>query len=169
VWLRARIAKRHKAVIRLLPEVIDLLSLCVGAGLDFLGGLNKILLLKWFQRQPLVEELSIVVQEIKLGKRRAEALKAMAKRINLPELSSFIRTLVQADRMGTPIEETLSIHAEDVRMQRFTRAERAALRAPIKILIPLIFCIMPCVALIVGGPVFIQFTKQNPFSAIVGQ
>ena len=162
-WLRARIARRHKAILRLLPEVIDILALCVGAGLDFLGALNRVVFLKGLKTEPLIEELAAVMQEIKLGKRRAEALKAMAKRVNLQALSSFVRTLVQADRMGTPIAEVLAIHSEDLRFERFTRAERLALKAPIKILIPLIFCILPSVALIVGAPIFIQFLTQSPF------
>ena len=163
IWLRVRVQRRNRAITQLLPDVIDLLSLCVGAGLDFLGALNKVMLVKALRREPLIEELSIVMQEIKLGKRRAEALRAMAKRVNLPELSSLVRTLVQADRMGTPMSEVLSIHSDDVRDARFTRAERSALKAPIKILMPLIFFIMPSIALIVGAPIFIQFTKQNLF------
>jgi len=164
VWIQMRVQRRHRAIIRLLPEVIDLLSLCVGAGMDFLAALNKVALLKMFKQEPLVQELLMALQEIRLGKRRFDAFKAMAKRVNLPELSSFVRTIVQADRMGTPIEEVLTVHSEDFRLQRFMRAERAALRAPIKILVPLIFCIMPCVAIIVGAPIFIQFMHQNPFS-----
>lgn len=163
LWMQARVRGRQRAVVKLLPEVIDLLALCIGAGLDFLGSLNKVVLLKGFKKEPLIEELSLVMQEIKLGKRRFEALKAMARRVNVPEVSSFMRTLVQADRMGTPIGEVLVIHSEDIRFQRFTQAERAALKAPIKILIPLIFCIMPCVAIIVGAPIFLQFMQQSPF------
>lgn len=162
-WLRARLVRRHKAIMRLLPEIIDILALCVGAGLDFLGALNKVVAVKDWKREPLSEELSAVLQEIKLGKRRGEALRAMAKRVKMPELTSFVRTLIQADRMGTPIGEALAIHAEDLRFQRFTKAERLALKAPIKILIPLIFCILPSVALIVGAPIFMQFVAQNPF------
>jgi len=165
-WLHSRLKGRNRAIIRLLPEIIDLLTLCIGAGLDFLGALNRVVTVKSFRKrkEPLIEELSVVLQEIKLGKRRFEALKAMAKRVNLPEVSSFVRALVQADRMGTPIGEVLAIHSEDVRMQRFMRAERVALRAPIKILFPLIFFIMPCVAILVGGPIFLQFMRHNPFA-----
>lgn len=163
LWLRSRITKRQRAIVRLLPEVIDLLSLCIGAGLEFLLALNKVATLPRFKGEPLIDELSLALQEIKLGRRRAEALRALATRVNLPELSSFIRTVVQADRMGTPIAEALGRHSEDLRLQRFMRAERAALQAPIKILVPLIFCIMPCVALLVGAPIFLQFMRQNPF------
>ena len=163
LWRRARITRRNRAILRVLPEVVDLLSLCMGAGLDFLGASNRVVLIDRFKQEPFIEELSLAMQEIKLGKRRAEALKAMAKRVNLSEVSSFVRAFVQADRMGTPVAEVLAMHAEDVRNQRFVRADRAALKAPIKLLVPLIFCIMPCVAIIVGAPVFIQFMKENPF------
>ena len=163
VWLRARRARKQQAILRLLPEVTDLLALCIGAGLDFHGALNKVLSTKRFQGEPLIEELTTTVQEMQLGKRRGEALRTMARRLNLPEMSSFVRTIVQADRMGTPIGQVLGIHSEDVRRQRMLRAERMALKAPIKVLLPLIFCIMPCVAIIVGAPIFLQFMQQNPF------
>ena len=163
VWLRAKMGKRQRAMVRLLPEVIDLLILCIGAGLDFLGALNKVVIVRAFQREPLIEELSVTLQEIKFGKRRSEALKALSRRVRIPEMGSFVRTLVQADRMGTPMSEVLTVHSEDVRFERYTRAERTALKAPIKILIPLIFCILPCVAILVGAPVFLQFMQQTPF------
>ena len=160
----SRIRSRHRAILRLLPEAIDLLALCIGAGLDFLGALTRIVTVRAYSKDPLVEELSVVLHEMKLGKRRTDALKAMAKRVSLPELTSFVRTLVQADRMGTPISEALAIHSEDLRMRRFMSAERASLKAPIKLLLPLILFILPCVGLIVGAPIFLQFMHQNPFA-----
>ena len=162
MWLRSAIQGRRKAILRILPEAVDLLALCVGAGLDFLGSLNRVVSAKAFSGEPIIEELTIALQEMKLGKRRAEALKDMAKRVNLQEMNSFVRTIVQADRMGTPIAEVLVIHAEDVRLQRFVRAEREALKAPLKLLVPLIFFIMPCVAIIVGAPIFLQFMHGSP-------
>lgn len=164
LWLWMRIRRRNRAIVRLLPEVLDLLSLCVGGGLGFYDALHRVMLVKAFQREPLIEELSLAIQEIKLGKRRLDALRAMANRTNLPEISSFIRTLMQADRMGTPILEALSIHAKDLRDQRFNRVERAVLKAPIKVLLPLVFFIMPCVALLVAGPIILRFMQHNPFA-----
>ena len=164
LWLKRQLKHKHRAILTLLPEVVDLLALCIGAGLDFLGALRRVSAVKEYGKEPLVEELNVALQEIRFGRRRAEALKAMAQRVNLPELTSFARTVIQADRMGTPIGEVLAVHSEDVRMQRFMRAEREALKAPIKILVPLIFCIMPCVAIIVGAPIFLQFLRQNPFA-----
>jgi len=90
----------------------------------------------------------------------------MATRIDLPEIRSFVRTLVQADRMGTPIVEALRVYASDVRDQRYNRAERAAMVAPLKILFPLIFCIMGCALIIIAGPILIQFAHQNPFQGM---
>ncbi len=163
--LRSQVQRRHRAIVRMLPEVVDLLSLCMGAGLDFLGALSRVISVKsgygGRKKEPLLEELSVVMQEIKLGKRRSEALRAMAKRVGLQELSSFVRMLVQADRMGTPIAEVLLSNAEDIRFERYNRAEKAALQAPLKILVPLIFCILPCVAIIVAAPIFLQFMKQG--------
>ncbi len=169
IWLKGKHKKRDRAILRLLPEVIDLLSLCVGAGVDFLGALNRVVTVREYKNEPLIDELSMAIQEMKLGKRKSEALRAMAKRVNLMELSSFVRALVQADRMGTPIADVLAVHAEDVRIQRFNRAERLALQAPMKLLVPLIFCIMPCVAIIVAAPIFIQFSRSNPFQQLTGE
>ena len=78
---------------------------------------------------------------------------------NLPELSSFVRTLLQADRMGSPMEEALKIQAEEIRLRRYLRGEEAALKAPIKLLLPLFLFILPAVLVIVAGPIIIQFMK----------
>ena len=107
----------------------------------------------------MIEELSFVLEEIQWGKPRTQALKDMAKRLNIPEVNSFIQTLVQAERMGTPVAEAFGVLSEDARMQRFNRGERFAMKAPIKILIPLIFCILPVIGIIIGGPIFLQFAQ----------
>ena len=92
-----------------------------------------------------------------------QALKDMARRLDIPEVSSFVQALVQAERMGTPVSETFGIISEDTRLQRFRRGERIALQAPIKILFPLIFCILPVIGIIVGGPVILQFLQGGVF------
>jgi len=90
-------------------------------------------------------------------------LKSMARRINLPDVSSFVRTLVQAEKMGTSISDVLRIQSEQARMWRFQRGERQALKAPIKLLLPLVFFILPVVMIIVGGPILLQFLTSGPF------
>lgn len=156
IWLNGKIRKRHAAILRDLPHVIDLLNICVGAGLDFMVAVGRVT--QEFRPCVLTDELKALMHEIQMGSARRDALKAMAKRINSPEIISFARTLVQADRMGTPIGEALKMQAEEIRLRRFQRGEEMALKAPIKLLFPLLFFIMPVVLIIVAGPILIQFT-----------
>lgn len=167
LWLKKKISQRKNNIARLLPETVDLLGLCVEAGLDFTTA-TKWLIEKTPQNNPMIEELAFVLEEIKWGKPRSQALKDMSKRLNIPEVSSFVQTLVQAERMGTPVAEAFAILSEDTRMQRFHRGERYAMQAPIKILIPLVFCILPVIAIIIGGPIFLQFMQGNLFKGFGG-
>ena len=159
IWLSLKIKKRKAGVVRALPDTVDLLSLCVDAGLDFIAAS------RWIVDKSLpnafTEELSLVLHEIKVGKSRRDAIQDMAKRLNLRDVTAFCRTLIQADRMGIPIAEALSVLSDDVRERFFRRAERTALQAPMKMLIPLIFFILPVVAVIVGGPVLLQFMSGS--------
>ena len=162
IWLNKKIAKRKYSIARVIPETIDLLSLCVDAGLDFVASIEW-LIKKGVSTNPMIEELVFVMEEIQWGKPRSQALKDMAKRLNLPEVNSFIQTLVLAERMGTPVTEAFARLSEDARLQRFHLGERFAMKAPIKILLPLIFCILPVIGIIIGGPIFLQFTAGKMF------
>jgi tight adherence protein C len=157
LWLNSKIKKRHAEVLRDLPHVIDLLNICVGAGLDFMIAVRRVI--AGFRPCTLVNEFKILLQEIQMGVSRREALKNLANRINSLEIVSFVRILLQADRMGTPIGETLTMQAEEIRIRRFQRGEEMALKAPIKLLAPLLLFILPVVLIIVAGPILIQFTR----------
>ena len=161
-WLKRKITQRKFAIRRFLPETVDLLGLCVEAGLDFTSALRWIIEKKIYSN-PMIEELSVVLEEIKWGKARAQALRDLGKRVNVAEVSSFVHLLIQAERMGTPVSETFGIISEDTRLQRFREGERYAMKAPIKILIPLIFCILPVIGIIVAGPVLLSFMKGTIF------
>jgi tight adherence protein C len=164
--LNSRVAKRKYSIVRILPETVDLLALCVGAGLDFMAAVRWVV--EKVKINPMIEELILVLKEINLGKPRVEALRDMSRRLNIPDVTSFVRTLVQADRMGTPVEEAFRILSEDTRMRRFHRGERQAMKAPLKMLIPLIFCILPVILIIVAGPILIRFMKEGAFGAGIG-
>jgi len=159
--LKNKIKAKKYSIERVLPETVDLLSLCVGAGLDFMSAVRWII--NKVKVNPLIEELVIVLKEINVGKPRLEALRDMSKRLSIPDVTSFVRTLIQADRMGTPVEETFKILSEDSRMRRFHRGERTAMKAPIKMLIPLIFCILPVIMIIVAGPILVNFMTIGLF------
>jgi len=157
IILKLRIKKRNRLIVKALPEAIDLLTLCVEGGLDFMLGLSWVI--RRSKPNPLIKEITLVIHEIKVGRSRHEALKAMAKRLNIPEVFSFVNVLVHAERMGTPIYEVLVDLSEEARRRRFQRGERLALQAPIKMLFPLIFFILPVVGIIVGAPILLQFLE----------
>lgn len=157
IFLKRNTAKRKAAIVRVLPETIDLLGLCIEAGLDFGNAVRWVI--EKTPMNPATEELMVVLEEIKWGKPRVQALKDMSRRLDIPEVSSFVQTIIQAERMGTPVAEAFTILSEDTRAQRFHRGERIALQAPIKILIPLIFCIMPVIGIVIGGPILLQFMQ----------
>ena len=161
LFVNKRIANRKNMIAKSLPETVDLLGLCVEAGLDFTSAVRW--LIKKVASNPMIEELTFVLEEIQWGKPRIQALKDMSRRLNISEVTSFVQALVQAERMGTPVSEAFGILSEDTRMQRFHRGERYAMQAPIKILIPLIFCILPVIGIVIGGPIFLQFMQGKLF------
>lgn len=160
-WLQNRIKQRRLTVARDLPEIVDLLSLCVGAGSDFMGALNRIV--REFRPCPVREELGILLQEVRMGKRRRDALRSFATRLQTPATSTFSRTLIQVDRMGTGMGEALVILSEDMRLERYHWAERFAQQAPMKMLIPLMISLGSAM-IIVAGPILYQFLKGGLMS-----
>jgi len=166
LWLDTKHKQRRAAVVRSLPDTVDLLSLCVDAGLDFIAAARWIV--EKSHTSAFIEEMSMMLHEVKVGKPRREALKDLSRRLNSSDVTAFTRTLIQADRMGTPIAEALAILSEDIRERFFRRAEREALQSPMKMLIPLIFFILPVVGIIVGGPIAIQFMSGSLFGGMKG-
>jgi len=156
-WLKQKISARHSLIRQDLPNVIDLLNLCVNAGVDFMLAVHKVI--KEFKPCPLRDELSEVWRESQIGRSRREALRGLAWRVNLAEVTSFVRTLIQTDKMGAPMGEALRIQAEEIRVRRFQHGEAQAAKAPIKLLIPLMLFIMPVVLVIIAGPIMLQFMR----------
>lgn len=150
LWLDDRVRERHNLILRHLSFHIDLLTLSVEAGLDFTAAIGKIV--ERGKNGPLKDEFRLMMSEIRVGKKRSEALRAMADRVQLVQLSSFISALVQADKLGMSIGKVLRIQSETVRVERSQRAERRANEAPVKILIPLVLFIFPTIWIILAGP-----------------
>jgi len=137
-----------------MPYVVDLLTLSIEAGLDFMGAIGRVV--EKAPDSPLVEELSIVLKDIQLGKTRAQALRSMADRIDMGEINSFVAVLISADQMGASVGTVLRAQSDSMRNERLTRAEKLGAQASQKILIPLIFFIMPAVFLVIFGPYILQ-------------
>jgi tight adherence protein C len=164
MWLKARVKMVKEKILKFLPDTVDLLGLCVNAGLDFMMALRYVV--EKSTPNIVVEELRNMMQEINVGKPRRDALRDLARKYELPDLATFSRTLIQADRMGTSVSEALNILSEDMRETRFRRGEAMALKAPLKMLVPLLFCIFPVVAILVAGPIFLDFMHNNPVNAL---
>lgn len=151
LWLAKALKARHKNIERSLPFILDLLTLSVEAGMDFMMALHRCVERR--RLDALAEELIRVIRNIQLGMTRREALREMSRRVNLPSLRSVIQALVQADELGVSIGYILRIQSEQIRQRRFERAERLANEAPVKMLFPLLCFIFPAVFLILLGPV----------------
>jgi tight adherence protein C len=145
--------ERQRQIKIAMPYVIDLLALCMEAGLDFMGAVGKVI--DKAPTSPLIEEFSVVLKDIQLGKTRAKSLKDMSARIDLLEVSSLVAIIVSADQMGASVGTALRGSSDLIRNERIMKAEEMAAKASQKILVPLIFLILPAVMLIVIGPVLL--------------
>ncbi|PIS11319.1 MAG: pilus assembly protein TadC [Bdellovibrio sp. CG10_big_fil_rev_8_21_14_0_10_47_8] len=138
-----------------LPFFTDLLALSTEAGLDFIGAIQRIV--DKAETSVLAEELGNVLRDIKLGSSRAEALKGMAARLDISEITSFVAVLIDADATGASIAQVLKDQSVQIRLDRFVRAEKAGARASQLMLFPMMLFIMPAVFLVLLGPVIVQF------------
>jgi tight adherence protein C len=158
-WLTIMKIKRQKIIQRNLPFVLDLLTLSVEAGLDFMSALSKITERR--KLDALSEELLQVFHSIRLGRTRRQALQEMRNRVNLYHLTVVINALVQADELGVSLGSILRIQSDEMRVKRFQLVEVLANKAPIKLLFPLIFFIFPAVFVILLGPVIFQLLQRT--------
>ena len=157
LWLIMAVKQRHFQIQRALPFVLDLLTLSVEAGMDFISALQRNC--KSRRLDPLNEELLRMTKEIQIGLSRREALKNMSDRVKQPDLKSVAFALIQADELGVSIGSMLRILSEQLRSRRFDRAEKLAAEAPVKMLGPLMLCIFPAVFIILLMPVLTQAMK----------
>ncbi|MDD4872141.1 MAG: type II secretion system F family protein [Kiritimatiellae bacterium] len=158
LWLKQTLGKRHRSIQKSLPFVLDLLTLSVEAGMDFMTALQRNVERRTIDA--LGEELIRVIREIQIGKTRREALRDMSYRVNLSDLRSVVNSLVQADELGVSIGSILRIQADQIRQRRFERAEALANQAPVKMLGPLLFFIFPAVFLILLGPIMARLMES---------
>lgn len=153
-WLKKQSKRRHLSILKSLPNLLDLLTLSVEAGKDFLTSLRDIL-----ARRPsdvLGDEFKRTLHEIQLGKSRQQALRDLSDRVHQPELTSVINSIIQADELGVGIGQLLRIQGDQLRHKRFARAETLANEAPVKILFPVVIFIFPSVFIILVGPILNQ-------------
>jgi tight adherence protein C len=159
LWLKDRIALRKSLLQKSLPFYLDLITLCVEAGLNLQGAFNQAV-----DKGPqgvLREELQRVLRDIRNGKARAEALRTMSERVQEPSVNNFITAMIQAERMGMNLGPVLRAQADQRRSERFLRAEKLAMEAPVKLLFPLIAFIFPCTFIVLFFPIVVQFMHSG--------
>lgn len=149
IWLKGRIGSRQKAIQRMLPDALDMMSICVDAGLGFEAAIQKVAF-QWDNE--LAHELRTVIRELRVGLTRAEALHNLVLRTGVSDIASFVAVLIQADRLGIAIKDVLHTQAVQMRMRRRQRAEESAAKTPLKMMFPMVFFIFPSMFAVILGP-----------------
>ena len=156
--LNEMIKARKKSILRSLPFTLDLITVSVEAGMDFGGAIQRII--DRGEMNELNYEFYLFTQETRLGKRKVEALDRMAQRIDIPSVTSILGSLIQAEELGMRVGQILRIQSQSLRTKRMQTAEKAALEAPVKMLIPLALFIFPAVFIVLLGPMVLQFISK---------
>jgi tight adherence protein C len=158
LYLYQQTSNRSERIQRELADAVDLLTISVESGLGFDAALQQV---ARNTEGPLAEEFSRALREMQIGMGRAEALRALGERTNVADLRTFISAMVQADAFGIPIGQVLRIQTAEMRVKKRQRAEMKAQQVPVKITVPLIFCILPCLFIVVMGPTAITIMDSG--------
>jgi tight adherence protein C len=151
-WLGGRVRKRQKAILLMIPDTLDLLTISVRAGLGFDAALGKVV---EKLKGPLSDEFRRALAEVRVGKARRDALRDIVPRTEVVPLTNFIGAIIQAEQLGVSISKVLQVQSEQLRIERRQRAEEQAAKAPIKMLFPLVGCIFPSLFIVILGPAII--------------
>ena len=163
MWLRSSIDRRKLGITRSLPDALDLLTICVEAGLGFDAAMRRVAN-KW--DTDLSMELGRVLQEIQLGKARRDSLRALSDRLEVTDVTTFVAAVVQAEQLGVSLTKVLRIQADQMRIKRRQFAEKKAQEAPVKMVIPMVFLIFPSLLLVLLGPAGFQVLRSGVLGVV---
>ena len=153
----ARVKKRQKAILLMIPDTLDLLTISVRAGLGFDAALGKVV---EKLKGPLSDEFRRALAEVRVGKARRDALRDIVPRTEVAPLTNFIGAIIQAEQLGVSVSKVLQVQSEQLRIERRQRAEEQAAKAPIKMLFPLVGCIFPSLFIVILGPAIILIVQN---------
>jgi tight adherence protein C len=159
IWLKDSLKKRQKLIVKALPTYLDFLTMSVEAGLNMAGAISQAVAKG--PAGPLKNEFAFVLRDLRAGLTRAEALRRMDERVRLPQITNFVNAVVQAERMGASLGITFRTQAEQRRIERFQRAEKLAMEAPVKLIFPLVAFIFPVTFLVLMFPIAMKFMQSG--------
>jgi tight adherence protein C len=159
VWLRYRVRVRQKSLRRAMPDVLDMMVLCLEGGVSLTAAIQRVMVELQSIHPLLAGELSIIQREIQMGLTVGEALRAFADRCNLEEVRDLASVLIQSERIGASVAQALRTHAETSRQDRQQRAEEIAHKTSVKIIFPTLLCIFPAIFIVLIGPAAIQISE----------
>ncbi len=165
-WLNRTIAHRSREIFESFPDALDLLTICVEAGLGLEAALSKVAAELRLSSQHLADELEIVTLEMRAGGGKERALRNLAYRTGVEDIEGTVAMLIQSERFGSSIGESLRIQSEMLRVKRMQRAEELAAKIAVKLVFPLCVCILPTIFIVAGGPAMLQI--KHSFSQIFG-
>lgn len=157
VWLRVKTSRRRRKIFEGLPDALDLLVVCVEAGMGVDAAINRVAEELSLSNRELSDELKLYTLEFRAGKTREAALRNLADRINLDDLRGLVMLLIQAERFGMSIAQSLRVFSDSFRTQRFQRAEEMAAKLPVKLVLPMMIFIFPTLFIVIMGPTAIRF------------
>ena len=157
MWLSSRVRQRQSEIIKSLPDSFDMITTCVEAGLGLDAALTRV---AEKVKGAFSEDLSFTLREIGMGRNRVEALQDLAQHTGVADLSLFVNAIIQAEQMGTSIGQVLRVQSEQMRTRRRQRAEETANKAPVKMIFPLVLCILPTLFIVIMGPAAIQLYES---------
>ncbi|MCC6803315.1 MAG: type II secretion system F family protein [Anaerolineae bacterium] len=163
MWLKSKIKRRQEAIWRALPDALDLLVICVEAGLGFDMAMGKVYE-KW--ENDLAIAFGRVLREIQLGKLRRDALRDMANRMDVPDVTAFVAAIIQADQLGVSMSKILRVQSDQMRVKRRQRAQEKAHQAPVKMMLPMVFLIFPSLWIVLLGPSIIILLNSSEVGAV---
>ncbi|HEX7370631.1 MAG TPA: type II secretion system F family protein [Rhodanobacteraceae bacterium] len=159
LWLSERRKHRQRTVVRHLPSYLDFITMVVEAGMNIMGGIERAA--QKGPLGPLTQEFSRLIRDTRSGLPRADALRKMATRMDMPQISSFTGALVQAERVGASLGPTLRAQSQQRREERFLRAEKLAMEAPVKMLLPLVLFFFPLIFMVLAFFIYMKFKQMG--------
>ena len=160
MWLSRRVRRRQTILRKALPDALDLLVVCIEAGLGLDQAFMRVSQELRITHPELCGELDLVNAQIRIGRTRIESMRELASRTGVDDIKALVAMLIQTDRFGTSVSQSLRVHADDMRMKRRQRAEEAAAKTPVKMVPPLVFFIFPALFVVILGPAIITIFRQ---------